>query len=459
MSISWVSGRPTFGSANKSYDLGEDIPFLYDGDGAVIDYTPEQITSFGATQEQYDSALASANRTLSSGSGSSFGGSVIEPAWKDTVRNNVLSTTSTPTATVTPTVYGDKPFVSGKQLTQEQAATTAMPDDWNEQAYLSNKTAQTNSVNYLGRNDWTDSEVLAEMQKYGMNPYEHYQQYGINEGVSYLPTQPVTGMLPQITPSRSGERQIDPTTGTVAGQMAGLLEEDSPYMQRAATAGLQYANDRGLLNTSMGAEASQAAAIDAALPIATSDAAAYNYQSNLNQNLAEDSRQFDANLAESTRQFDSAQAETQRQFDENAAWTKESFGLELGYNYDAMTDNNKEAFVNYLSNARATYDNWVNSVRTSPDLDATAQQALLDTAYESFVSDVELASTLYEVDLDWADKDSGLSVDEINSVGQNLVNQGFTLEDVVRTYKEIGVDKALLQGVYDQALIDSIYGA
>jgi len=59
----------------------------------------------------------------------------------------------------------------------------------------------------------------------------------------------------------------------VSEQITGLLAEDSPYMQAADLAGKQYAQQRGLLNTSLGAEASQKAAIEAAFPIASQDAA------------------------------------------------------------------------------------------------------------------------------------------------------------------------------------------
>jgi hypothetical protein len=70
--------------------------------------------------------------------------------------------------------------------------------------------------------------------------------------------------------------EVDKSKQTVAGQMDSLLSKDSPYMQQAANQGKQFANKRGLLNSSMAAGASQNAAISAALPIAQSDANTYN---------------------------------------------------------------------------------------------------------------------------------------------------------------------------------------
>lgn len=59
---------------------------------------------------------------------------------------------------------------------------------------------------------------------------------------------------------------------TVEHRLAGILAKDSPLMQRAATQGMQYANGRGMLNSSMAAGAAQGAMIDRATPIAQQDA-------------------------------------------------------------------------------------------------------------------------------------------------------------------------------------------
>ncbi|TDX29095.1 hypothetical protein DFO67_108139 [Modicisalibacter xianhensis] len=61
---------------------------------------------------------------------------------------------------------------------------------------------------------------------------------------------------------------------TVQGQLNSILKSNSPLMKRAATQGKQYANKRGLLNSSMAAGATQGAMIDAATPIAQQDAGA-----------------------------------------------------------------------------------------------------------------------------------------------------------------------------------------
>lgn len=62
---------------------------------------------------------------------------------------------------------------------------------------------------------------------------------------------------------------------TVQGQLQDVIKTDSPLQQQARTAGLQQANDRGLLNSSIAVGAAQDAVIKSALPIATSDASTY----------------------------------------------------------------------------------------------------------------------------------------------------------------------------------------
>jgi hypothetical protein len=58
----------------------------------------------------------------------------------------------------------------------------------------------------------------------------------------------------------------------VSNQLTKLLTSGNPYLERARTKALAGANRRGLLNSSMALGAGEAAAIDAALPIAQADA-------------------------------------------------------------------------------------------------------------------------------------------------------------------------------------------
>jgi len=61
----------------------------------------------------------------------------------------------------------------------------------------------------------------------------------------------------------------------VSNQITSLLDQDSPYIQQARLQGQRDAAGRGMLNSSMAAGASEAAAIKAAAPLAMQDAQTY----------------------------------------------------------------------------------------------------------------------------------------------------------------------------------------
>jgi hypothetical protein len=85
-----------------------------------------------------------------------------------------------------------------------------------------------------------------------------------------------TAVTPAAQPAMPSQRvrQVKPEE-TVAGQMKGLLSQDNPYITQARTRAAQAANQRGLLNTSLGVQAGEEAAISQALPIASADAQTY----------------------------------------------------------------------------------------------------------------------------------------------------------------------------------------
>ena len=72
-------------------------------------------------------------------------------------------------------------------------------------------------------------------------------------------------------------------TDTVSGQLDAILGRDSPYLTRARASSTQAMNRRGLINTTMAGQAGEAAAIDAALPIASQDASTFSTQRLANQ--------------------------------------------------------------------------------------------------------------------------------------------------------------------------------
>jgi hypothetical protein len=66
--------------------------------------------------------------------------------------------------------------------------------------------------------------------------------------------------------------QWKPEDDSVKKQITGMMSSDSPYMKAARNKGHQFANQRGMMNSSIAGQAAEAAAINAALPIAQQDA-------------------------------------------------------------------------------------------------------------------------------------------------------------------------------------------
>jgi hypothetical protein len=73
----------------------------------------------------------------------------------------------------------------------------------------------------------------------------------------------------------------------VQGQLAGILASGNPLLVQAQTRARQQAQQRGLLNTSMGVQAGEEALYGAALPIAQGDVDVYNRQAFTNAELAQ----------------------------------------------------------------------------------------------------------------------------------------------------------------------------
>lgn len=93
-----------------------------------------------------------------------------------------------------------------------------------------------------------------------------------------------------------------------------LLDENNDYIKRAKTEGIQHANSRGLLNTSMAAGASHGAAIDRAAPIASQDAGTYNQRALANMAAENEARRVNASNQSS--------ANLQNASSENAFWNQ-----------------------------------------------------------------------------------------------------------------------------------------
>ena len=106
---------------------------------------------------------------------------------------------------------------------------------------------------------------------------------------------------------------------TVQSQLNTILDPNSPLMRSARTRGLQAANRRGLLNSSIAAQAAEQAMIDSALPIAQQDAATYSQAARQNQDALNRAALQDASLGTNVDIFNVGEANTTARFNAEAA--------------------------------------------------------------------------------------------------------------------------------------------
>lgn len=148
----------------------------------------------------------------------------------------------------------------------------------------------------------TPNLKLTPSNQYGAPPAPGNQGLAGNIPKGPTPTL-VAGKAP--TPLRTVQPQE-----TVQHQLTGLLGTNSPYMRHARLRGFQHANSRGLLNSSLAAQAAEQAAIERGLPIAQQDADTFNQAA-----LANQKTMLDTNLAnlQTATQVGTANLDTQNQ--------------------------------------------------------------------------------------------------------------------------------------------------
>jgi hypothetical protein len=128
---------------------------------------------------------------------------------------------------------------------------------------------------------------------------------------------------------------------TVAGQLNNIMAADSPLMQQARTAGLDQANSRGMLNSSMAIGAAQDSVISHATPIAQSDATAYLGANRYNADQSNQFATINAAAKNTERQFNKTALNDTNRFNAQAKGRAKEFNATNAYN-SQQTDKQNE---------------------------------------------------------------------------------------------------------------------
>lgn len=174
---------------------------------------------------------------------------------------------------------------------------------------------------------------------------------------------------------------------TVAGQVAKIIDPNSPIIQQARTQALQTANERGLVNSSMAMTAADDAAYRAAIPMATADAATHAKAAGYNADTKTTSDAFKAN-ADNTL--------TGQKLSSDTSIKIANANNEAAKQLKTM-DQQTQAIVQNNSQAQSAYNLYANSLyknAENPNFNAQAKYDADLKAFTIFKQQISLASAL-----------------------------------------------------------------
>lgn len=278
------------------------------------------------------------------------------------------------------------------------------------------------------------------------------QTPGMEDGPDSSATTSTTGAATPNTTPTSTSTTPPSTSSPTADRVTGMLSAGNPYIEQAKSAGMDVANSRGLLNSSIAAGASQKAAYDAAVPIATNDAniqsaatlqggqiastekiatannvtqtaiAGMNIDASAKQQAAAILSQEKISAASLTNQADIAklQSDTQQSIaalnisdadkqqllslaaQQRLADTQQSTSLQVA-NMNVSSDQQDKAAAAALGYAQ-NYSSMVNAINNNTQIPADARAAYLQNAKTLYDNGMSLVEQTYNVSLSWGDQ-------------------------------------------------------
>lgn len=288
------------------------------------------------------------------------------------------------------------------------------------------------------------------------------------EPAAILSPEPATSQAEAST-YEAEQRELKESTETVAGRLETVLSADSPYIQRAEQRGAEYAQSRGLLNTSIAAGATTAAAIDAALPIAQQDADATFRQGLENQAAINTARSTSAQLE---TQVSTANAEViaqmeRAQFSELAATGRQQIiaqteiqttdariAAEKFLKSESIDAADRETFSRSYSEMSRQNDLEVTKIAIDPSLSATEKNRLISAQNDRYSSNVQLLADLYEIPI--TIDTPGAVVDSNPETDTGLL---FDQPETRTTWPDGSVKTAQEVAVWDQKITDDAAAA
>jgi hypothetical protein len=176
--------------------------------------------------------------------------------------------------------------------------------------------------------------------------------------------------------------QID-NKQTVAGQLESVVRKDSPLQQLARTEGLQQAQKRGLLNSSMAVGAAQDAITRSALPIAQADADVNARAAGYNADTSNKFKVANVDTLNTAGSFGAQAINRANEFNAgNAVQQAESNREREFSNWQA---DKERANSNRQADIQRGYDDW----QSNKQRDFDKQQALFESNVKASLAQIE----------------------------------------------------------------------
>ena len=236
---------------------------------------------------------------------------------------------------------------------------------------------------------------------------------------------------------------------TVAGQLNDLLQQDSPVMQSAKAHADAASAQRGLLNSSIAVGSAQRAVIDAATPIATSDAQTYAnsglsaQQANQQTSLA--GYQARLNSAQGAENFANTTAANSQNIAGNLQIADKNNAAQMErLNAQIKSDETKN-YASTLGPIAQQYQVALSDIMKIPDSQlgetadaATAQRnRMINTAYANYQQQVNTVASIFNVKVAWDSPTAPSTTATPTTTGTGLISSGATFGGPATTAAQV----------------------
>lgn len=236
--------------------------------------------------------------------------------------------------------------------------------------------------------------------------------------------------------STQSAQATDENTTDVSKIAADIASQDSTIMQRARTEGLQQANSRGLLNSSMAVGEAQGAVLDQAVSMAsqTSD---QRHQTKLSEQEYKQASELSKQDYQQTSSLSEQEAKQEYDAIELAASLEEQMKVKLAaMEIDAEESRAAESMITSMLEL---YQEEVRSINSNPDIGSSERADMLAAAGELVSNEMDMIENLYGIDIDWETGDitySATSSDDGNSDSSNADISDAEAEYLATLYDE-----------------------